>query len=32
MAGLVFRVCMGGPNISGIQISGDRLVTAGDTS
>ena len=25
MAGLVFRVCMGGPNISGVQISHDRL-------
>ena len=24
MAGLVFRVCMGGPNISGVQISRDR--------
>ena len=32
MAGLVFRVCMGCPNISGVQISCDRLVTAGDTS
>ena len=24
MAGLVFRVCMRGPNISGVQISRDR--------
>ena len=24
LAGLVFRVCMGGPNISGVQISHDR--------
>ena len=24
MAGVVFRVCMGGPNISGVQISCDR--------
>ena len=23
MAGLVFRVCMGGPNISGVEISRD---------
>ena len=27
MAGLVFRVCMGGPNISGVQISCDKSHT-----